>query len=45
MMKQQLGYRRVRYRGRERNAFDFDFDFAMILTACNIKRSLSLTAA
>jgi len=41
MMKQQLRYRRVRYRGRERNAFDF----AMILTACNIKRSLSLTAA
>jgi len=41
MMKQQLGYRRVRYRGRERNAFDF----AMILTACNLKRSLSLKAA
>lgn len=41
MMKQQLGYRRVRYRGRERN----EFDFAMILTACNIKRSLSLQAA
>jgi IS5 family transposase len=41
MMKQQLGYRRVRYRGRERNAFDF----AMILTACNIKKSLSLKAA
>jgi IS5 family transposase len=41
MMKQQLGYRRVRYRGRERNAFDF----ALILTACNIKRSLSLKAA
>ena len=41
MMKQQLGYRRVRYRGRERNAFDF----AMTLTACNIKRSLSLKAA
>lgn len=41
MMKQQLGYRRVRYRGRERNAFDF----AMTLTACNIKRSLSLNAA
>lgn len=38
MMKQQLGYRRVRYRGRERN----EFDFALILTACNIKRSLSL---
>lgn len=41
MMKQQLGYRRVRYRGRERNAFDF----AMILAACNIKKSLSLRAA
>lgn len=41
MMKQQLGYRRVRYRGRDRNAFDF----AMILAACNIKRSLSLKAA
>jgi IS5 family transposase len=41
MMKQQLGYRRVRYRGRERNAFDF----AMILTACNMKKSLSLKAA
>jgi IS5 family transposase len=41
MMKQQLGYRKVRYRGRERNAFDF----AIILTACNIKRSLSLRAA
>lgn len=41
MMKQQLGYRRVRYRGQERNAFDF----ALILAACNIKRSLSLMAA
>jgi transposase, IS5 family len=41
MMKQQLGYRRVRYRSRERNAFDF----ALILAACNIKRSLSLRAA
>ena len=41
MLKHQLGYRRVRYRGRERNAFDF----ALILTACNIKRSLSLRAA
>jgi IS5 family transposase len=41
MMKQQLGYRRVRYRGRERNAFDF----AMTVSACNIKRSLSLKAA
>lgn len=41
MMKQQLGYRRVRYRGKDRNAFDF----ALTLTACNIKRSLSLRAA
>ena len=41
MMKQQPGSRRVRYRGQERNAFDF----AMILTACNIKRSLSLRKA
>lgn len=41
MMKQQLGYRRVRYRGRERN----EFDFALILAACNIKKSLSLRAA
>lgn len=41
MMKHQLGFRRVRYRGRERNAFDF----ALILAACNIKKSLSLTAA
>lgn len=38
MLKHQLGYRRVRYRGRERNAFDF----ALTMTACNIKRSLSL---
>jgi transposase, IS5 family len=41
MLKHQLGYRRVRYRGKERNAFDY----AMTLTACNIKRSLSLKAA
>lgn len=41
MMKQQLGYRKVRYRGMERNAFDF----ALTMTACNIKRSLSLRAA
>ena len=38
MLKQQLGYRRVRYRGRSRN----EFDFALTLAACNIKRSLSL---
>lgn len=41
MMKHQLGYRKVRYRGKERNAFDF----VMVLTACNIKKSLSLKAA
>jgi IS5 family transposase len=41
MLKQQLGYRRVRYRGLDRNAFDF----ALTMTACNIKRSLSLRAA
>lgn len=38
MLKQQLGYRRVRYRGRERN----ELDFALTLAACNLKRSLSL---
>lgn len=38
MLKRQLGFRRVRYRGRARN----EFDFAMLLTACNLKRSLSL---
>jgi IS5 family transposase len=41
MIKEQLGHRRVRYRGRERNAFDFAF----ILAAANLKRSLSLRAA
>jgi IS5 family transposase len=41
MLKQQLGYRRVRYRGTDRNAFDF----AITLAACNIKRSLSLKNA
>jgi len=41
MLKQQLGYRRVRYRGMERNTFDF----ALTITACNLKRSLSLRAA
>lgn len=39
MMKHQLGYRRVRYRGRERN----ELDFALTLVACNLKKSLSLT--
>ena len=38
MMKHQLGLRRVRYRGRQRNAFDF----AITLAACNLKKSLSL---
>lgn len=38
MIKQQLGYRRVRYRGLERNAVDF----CLTLVAANIKRSLSL---
>ena len=38
MLKQQLGYRRVRYRGLERNAFDF----CLTLVAANVKRSLSL---
>lgn len=40
MLKHQLGHRRVRYRGRKRN----EFDFAFAITACNIKRSLSLAA-
>lgn len=40
MLKQQFGWRRVRYRGMQRNAFDF----TLLLTACNIKRSLSLRA-
>lgn len=38
MMKQQFGYRRVRYRGLQRNAFDF----CITLIAANVKRSLSL---
>lgn len=36
-----MGYRRVRYRGRRRN----ELDFALNLIAYNWKRSLSLTAA
>lgn len=40
MLKHQLGYRRVRYRGMSRNALDF----TLTMTACNIKRSLSLRA-
>ncbi len=40
MMKQQLGCRLVRYRGRDRNALDF----ALTLAACNLKRSLCLRA-
>ena len=39
MMKEQFRYRKVRYRGLERNAFDF----CLTLIACNIKRSLSLS--
>jgi IS5 family transposase len=40
MMKQQLGYRRTRYRGEDRNSFDF----CMMTTAANIKRSLFLSS-
>lgn len=36
MMKHQLGYRKVRYRGLERNAFDV----CLMLMACNLKRGL-----
>jgi len=39
MLKHQLGYRRVRYRGRARN----EFDFSLTMAACNIKKSLSLS--
>ena len=38
MIKQQMGLRRVRYRGLERNAADF----CLTLAAANLKRSLSL---
>jgi len=38
MMKHQLGYRKVRYRGLERNAFDV----CLMLMACNLKRSVWL---
>jgi IS5 family transposase len=41
MLKQQMGFRRVRYRGIERNRFDI----AMALIACNLKMSLSLVKA
>lgn len=37
----QMGYRRVRYRGRRRN----ELDFALLLVAYNWKRSLSLIKA
>jgi len=37
-LKQQMGMRRVRYRGLERNAFDF----TMSMAAANIRRSLAL---
>lgn len=40
MMKHQLGYRRVRYRGLDRNGFDL----CLTLTACNLKRSLWLAS-
>ena len=36
-----MGYRRVRYRGRRRN----ELDFALMLVAYNWKRSLSLRPA
>ena len=38
MMKNQLGYRKVRYRGLDRNAFDV----CLMLMACNLKRGLWL---
>jgi len=41
MLKHQMGLRRVRYRGMQRNAFDF----TLTLTACNLKRSIHLRAA
>lgn len=41
MMKQQLGYRKVRYRGLERNGFDA----CLTLMACNLKRSVWLRKA
>lgn len=40
-LKARLGWRRVRYRGLERNAMDF----ALLLTAANLMHSLSLPAA
>lgn len=41
ILKQQMGLRRVRYRGLDRNRFDI----AMALAACNLKKSLSLVKA
>jgi len=38
MMKHQLGYRKVRYRGLDRNSFDV----CLMLMACNLKRGLWL---
>lgn len=38
MIKHQMGYRRTRYRGLERN----EADFCLTLAAANLKRSLSL---
>jgi len=40
MMKHQLGYRKVRYRGLERNRFDV----CLMLMACNLKRSIWLSS-
>lgn len=40
MMKKQFGYRRVRYRGLERN----EFDFFITAAAMNVKRSFHLAA-
>lgn len=40
MLKHQLGYRHVQYRGLERN----EFDVCLLLMACNLKRSVWLCA-
>ena len=41
MLKHQLGYRKVRYRGLERN----NFDVCLMLMACNLKRSVWLRSS
>ena len=41
MLKHQLGYRKVRYRGLERN----QFDMCLMLIACNLKRSVWLRSS